>query len=108
MARSRVRHTTSRRRRFLTTKGLALSKYFYSYYDDDFDMNTTIFASGSEILDGDISGEVSGADVEKQIGVGGSCEDYIVLSERPLNEIKEVCLRLGYIEDERIKDCGWV
>lgn len=94
-------------------------KYLVVPNDPDANGDTwVVFATDNEIANDNICNEVwEIANVPQKLDRiakfvqddGSMCEDYLVTvtNSRTVQEVKNFCNSLGFVEDQRLRNCGW-
>lgn len=92
--------------------------YYTVKVDKDCEGLLIIFATQEEIVEDCINGEfhdegnINGDPYELLEDTGSMCEDYLIESRKYTKKsdipiVKILLEQMGFIEDKRIKDCGW-
>lgn len=100
--------------------GVIMGTIYYAVTSDvDMGCLIVILGSAEEIADGNLSGQSICGSRDQLVKLaddlgdtGSSCEDYVLASakyieESQIPEVKRIVEGYGFVEDERLLDCGW-
>lgn len=88
---------------------------FFAYEDDETGCTTVVFGTPQNVLIESIGNddytdfaiEAKNRVEDALEDIGYLCEDYLVSTEKSVEDCRSICVKAGLVELPGLKNCGW-